>query len=131
MLNITGVNHGTSIGIRCVDGYGRVPGAVENVECNDGQWSPLSLSCAKDCHPFNQSSLEISRFRVIMDMSRSGTESSTSGDAPHGSKIIIGCRLEGSDGKRGEAPLSSSHLLVTHISHIYTLKVICNVYDSL
>ena len=26
-------NQGTYIGIRCVDGYGRVPGAVERVEC--------------------------------------------------------------------------------------------------
>lgn len=38
LLNITGVNHGTSIGIRCVDGYGRVPGAVENVECCLMEW---------------------------------------------------------------------------------------------
>ncbi|CAJ1385617.1 unnamed protein product [Effrenium voratum] len=98
-LNVTGVVHGTSIGIRCVDGYGRVPGAVERLECFDGQWSSLSLFCAKDCKPFNATSLELSRFRVIMDMSRpngEGEPSPSSGepDAPHGSKIIIGCKLD-------------------------------------
>lgn len=75
----------------------------------DGQWSSLSLFCAKDCKPFNATSLELSRcldeigvhgtvgpraaklrgFRVIMDMSRpngEGEPSPSSGepDAPHG-----------------------------------------------
>lgn len=93
LLNITGVNHGTTIGIRCVEGYGRVPGAVERVECNDGQWSPLSLSCSKDCRPFNTSILEFSRFRIMMDPIMDDSAPSQA-DAPHGSKIIIGCKID-------------------------------------
>ncbi|CAE8616089.1 unnamed protein product [Polarella glacialis] len=54
--NSSGVPHRISIGIQCVDGYGRMPGAVEHVQCNDGQWSPLSLVCQKDCLSFNVSS---------------------------------------------------------------------------
>jgi len=106
--NITGVPHSTYIGIRCVDGYGRVPGAVERVECNDGQWSPLSLYCAKDCKPFNATILEQSRFRVIRDMSQPNGESlessapATAADAPHGSKVIIGCKLEHGEGEDSE-----------------------------
>lgn len=122
LLNITGVNHGISIGIRCVDGYGRVPGAVERVECNDGQWSSLSLFCAKDCRPFNTSSFEFSRFRVIMDMSRSGDPSSegssTTPDSPHGSKIIIGCKLDaGSDKekKRGEVTCDNGRWIFSEL----------------
>eukprot|EP00913_Durusdinium_trenchii_P030950 g28988.t1 len=120
-----GVNHGISIGIRCVDGYGRVPGAVERVECNDGQWSSLSLFCAKDCRPFNTSSFEFSRFRVIMDMSRSGDPSSegssTTPDSPHGrerSKIIIGCKLDaGSDKekKRGEVTCDNGRWIFSEL----------------
>eukprot|EP00931_Biecheleriopsis_adriatica_P016052 TRINITY_DN11968_c0_g2_i1.p1 TRINITY_DN11968_c0_g2~~TRINITY_DN11968_c0_g2_i1.p1 ORF type:complete len:1164 (+),score=196.39 TRINITY_DN11968_c0_g2_i1:158-3493(+) len=92
--NSSGVPHRTSIGIRCVNGYGRMPGAVEHVVCNDGQWSPLSLVCKKDCKPFNASSLDHSRFRIIMDMSRPNKNATALADVPHGSKVIVGCQLD-------------------------------------
>jgi len=100
-----GVPHHTSIGIRCVEGYGGVPGAVEAVVCNDGQWSPLSLFCEKDCKPFNASSVDAERFRIVMDMSRPNTWGGDEADGnsapaplenvPHGSKVVIGCNISG------------------------------------
>lgn len=35
--------------------------SVSHFRGNDGQWSSLSLFCAKDCRPFNTSSFEFSR----------------------------------------------------------------------
>eukprot|EP00930_Biecheleria_cincta_P069217 TRINITY_DN56989_c0_g1_i1.p1 TRINITY_DN56989_c0_g1~~TRINITY_DN56989_c0_g1_i1.p1 ORF type:complete len:938 (-),score=121.93 TRINITY_DN56989_c0_g1_i1:17-2620(-) len=109
-VNVTGlaagVPHKMSIGVRCIDGYGRMRGAVEKVQCNDGQWSPLSLFCQKDCRPFNASSFDSARFRVINDMSRPNSvvvapadnPDANPGppalsDVPHGSKVIIGCAV--------------------------------------
>lgn len=106
-VNVTGlaagVPHKMSIGVRCIDGYGRMRGAVEKLQCNDGQWSSLSLVCQKDCRPFNASSFDTARFRVINDLSRPNsvvapTDSNDANpgapalaDVPHGSKVIIGC----------------------------------------